>query len=149
MPKDDKYKLVPASYVILRNGKQVLLLRRANTGYEDGKYSMIAGHVEDGETFTDTAIREGLEEAGIRIYPEDLKVAHIMQRRSGTSPLEQRIDVFFIADSWVGKIVNNEPHKCAELDWFDSDNLPANIIPYVKHVLECIENGISYSEFGW
>lgn len=145
----DKYKLVPASYLILRNGNQVLLLKRANTGYEDGKYSMVAGHVEDGETFTDTAIREGLEEAGIRIYPEDLKVAHVLQRRYGEGPLEQRIDVFFTADNWVGKIVNNEPHKCEALDWFDLDNLPENVIPYIKHVLECVKKGVSYSEFGW
>jgi len=45
-------KIVPAAYLVLRDGHNILLLRRFNTGYEDGKYSMIAGHVEDGETFS-------------------------------------------------------------------------------------------------
>jgi len=39
-----RFKLTSAVHLFLvRNGK-VLLLRRFNTGYEDGKYSVIAGH---------------------------------------------------------------------------------------------------------
>jgi hypothetical protein len=33
---------IPASYLILMKDNNVLLLRRFNTGYEDGNYSMIA-----------------------------------------------------------------------------------------------------------
>ncbi len=54
-----------AVYVIPKRGDEILLFRRFNTGFGDGQYSFPAGHVEEGESVTATAIREALEEAGI------------------------------------------------------------------------------------
>ena len=57
----ERFKLVPAAYlVIVREGK-ILLLRRFNTGFEDGNYSMIAGHLEGNETFIQAMVREARE----------------------------------------------------------------------------------------
>ena len=52
MKTKDRFKLIPAVYLILRRGDEVLLLRRANTGYQDGKYSIIAGHLDGDELAT-------------------------------------------------------------------------------------------------
>ncbi|MFH1669466.1 MAG: NUDIX domain-containing protein [Candidatus Woesearchaeota archaeon] len=62
-----RHQNVPASYLTLFKDDKVLLLRRFNTGYEDGNYSMVAGHVDPGETFTQCIIREAKEEAGIEL----------------------------------------------------------------------------------
>ena len=43
-----RFRVVAAVHLILLRGGRVLLLRRCNAGFEDGKYSLPAGHL-DGE----------------------------------------------------------------------------------------------------
>jgi 8-oxo-dGTP diphosphatase len=76
----ERFKLIPAVYLLLRQDDEVLLLRRANTGYQDGKYSLIAGHLDGDELATEGMIREAKEEAGITIVKEDLKFVHLAHR---------------------------------------------------------------------
>lgn len=142
----DRHKLIPASYLILMRDNEVLLLRRFNTGYEDGKYSMPAGHVDSGETFTEAVIREISEEVGITLKADDLHVAHMMHRKSVDS---ERIDIFFVTEKWEGGVRNMEPRKCDDLSWFSLDNLPENTIPYIRQALEYVRDGKFYSEFGF
>lgn len=48
---DPSFALVPASYVYLLRGDDVLLQQRQNTGYMDGYWvAGAAGHVDPGET---------------------------------------------------------------------------------------------------
>lgn len=148
MSKKKWHYNIPASYLILIESNKILLLRRFNTGYEDGKYSFIAGHVEPGETFTSCIIREAKEEANIKILPEDLHVSHVMQRNSKSSQYNEKIDVFFIATKWIGQPINNEPHKCDDLSWFKINDIPENTIPYIKSAIQNIQHKIFYSEFG-
>ena len=135
-----------AAYLILRQGNNILLLRRFNTGYEDGNYSFIAGKVEPHESFTQCVIRESEEEADILIKPEAIKVVHVMHRNN---PETQWVDVFFQATTWLGDITNKEPHKCDDLSWFDLNALPENTIPYIKQAIEAIRANTIYSEYGW
>jgi 8-oxo-dGTP diphosphatase len=146
---EKKQNNIPTSYLILEKEDKILLLRRFNTGYEDGNYSLIAGHVEADESFTQCAIREAKEEAGIILKPENLKVAHVMHRNSGLEKNNERIDVFFRATEWEGSIENIEPHKCDDLSWFHVEKLPSNIVPYVKQAIQNISNQENYSEHGW
>lgn len=147
--RKDRHHNIPAAYLTLFRDNKILLLRRFNTGYEDGKYSMVAGHVEPNETFTQCIIREAEEEAGILLKPEDLKVVHVMHRNPGDTENNERVDVFFIAEKWDGEIENREPHKCDDLSWFDLDNIPHNVIPHIKQAIDGIRNKIFYSESGW
>ncbi len=144
-----RHSNIPASYLILMKDNQILLSRRFNTGFEDGKYSVVAGHVEQNETFTKCIIREAEEEAGLILQPENLKVAHVMHRNSHTTENNERVDIFFVARDWSGEPQNLESHKCDDLSWFEIDNLPENIIPYIRQAIDCIKNQIHYSEHGW
>ena len=140
---------IPAAYLALIKDNKILLLRHYNTGHEDGNYSMVAGHVDAGETFTECIIREAEEEAGILLEPKNLKVAHVMHRNANPGEQFERVDVFFVADSWCGKIINKEPHKCDDLTWFDLKNLPEAVIPYIRQAVDGICKEIYYSEYGW
>ena len=136
-----------AVYLVPVRENQVLLLKRQNTGFEDGNYGLIAGHVEKAESITQAVIREANEEAGIIILPEHLNFFHAMQRFS----LNDRVylDFFFSAESWEGEISNREPEKCSDLTWFSLNNLPENIIPYIKNTLEnYLFKSIYFSEHG-
>lgn len=151
MEKKERFKITPASYLVLEKDGKFLLARRFNTGYEDGKYSLVAGHLDGKETFRQAMVREAMEEAGIVLAVNDLQVVHTMHRITETDKvgLRERMDIFIKAEKWKGELKNMEPHKCDDLSWFSIDNLPDNTIPYVRHALECIQNGVTYSEFGW
>ena len=84
----DRFKLIPEAHIFLMNDNhEVLLLRRFNTGYEDGNYSVIAGHIDGNEEVKAAAIREAREEAGIEIRPSDIasggRDAQESRRRAG------------------------------------------------------------------
>lgn len=133
------------AYLILRQENNILLHLRKNTGYCDGMWGLVAGHVEDGESATEGMIREAKEEIGIALHSDQLQVVHIMHRRTN----RLNIDVFFDCHSWQGEIRNCEPEKCEKLELFSFDSLPSNMVESnavaLKHVLE----GNFYSEVGW
>jgi 8-oxo-dGTP diphosphatase len=124
---------------------QVMLLRRFNTGYADGQYSVPAGHLDGGETVIAAARREGLEETGIRIEAGDLAFSSVVHRRDA----DERVDFFVEVRQWEGEPVNTEPEKCDELRWVNVHELPNNIIPYVRKAIQNHRNGIQFDEFGW
>lgn len=138
-----RFKLILSVYVFLVKDGKILLLRRANTGYEDGKYGLPAGHADGNETGRVATAREALEEVGVKIDLDDLEFAHTMHRLQN----DERIDYFFAAKKWQGKPKNMEPEKCDDVSWFQLNNLPDNIIPYVKQAIEHWQNGVHYFEF--
>lgn len=149
--KQKRFKIIPASYLILIKSNKILLLRRFNTSYMDGEYSLIAGHLDGNESFTKGIIRETKEEAGIILKQKNLKAVHVMNRFEPQDNIElrERIDIFFTAKKWQGKIKNMEPNKCDDLSWFPLNKLPKNTIPYVKFAIDNIRKNKFYSEFGY
>ncbi|MCA9369653.1 NUDIX domain-containing protein [Candidatus Woesebacteria bacterium] len=139
---------IVATFLVLQKENKILLSKRHNTGYHDGDWSLVAGHVDEGEPFSQAIIREVKEEIGIMLQPNNLQPAHIMHRKSDSDGSE-RVDVYFVATSWSGKITNKEPDKCSELKWFDMADLPENMIASVRYALDAVAKGEMYSEYGW
>ncbi len=144
----ERYKITCASYLLLLRNEQILLLRRFNTGYEDGKYSLPAGHTDEGESVAGTMIREAKEEVNITIEKDDLELAHVMHRK-GSDANDERLDFFFLCKKWIGEIKNLEPNKCDDLLWVNINQLPDNILPYVKLAIKHSQKRIMYSDLGW
>lgn len=134
------YALVPASYVYLRRGEEVLLQHRVNTGYMDGHWvAGAAGHLEPGETAQIAAVREVAEELGVQVRADDLRLVTVMQRTNGTDdPVEQRVDWFWTALHWQGTPRVQEPAKCAGIAWFGLDGLPEPMPGYERMVLDSL-----------
>jgi 8-oxo-dGTP diphosphatase len=113
---------------------------RCNTGFEDGKLSVVAGHVEPGESVTQAALRETSEEVGLALSPDRLRVVGVMHRKSD----DERVD-FFLAyrlDDSDAEPENREPEKCSELVWANVTRLPDDTIPYVRAGLDNFRRGV-------
>ncbi|MCH5311602.1 MAG: NUDIX domain-containing protein [Prevotella sp.] len=144
--KHNTYPLAIHIFFIKEN--QVLLSLRKNTGYEDGKYSVVAGHVEARESIIDAGIREAKEETGVDITPSHFHIVGSMHRKSD----DERIDYFAIVKHWGGEFQNCEKNKCGGLHWYPINNLPQNIIPYIKFAINktfVTSQSLWYEEFGW
>ena len=124
---------------------QILLIRRFNTGFADGQYSVPAGHLDGRETVIDAARREAQEEVAVQIEPEDIQYSSVMHRMEG----DERVDFFVHVIKWDGEPVNAEPNKCDDIRWVDVDDLPANTIPYIRRALHNHHTGIKFEEYGW
>lgn len=141
-----KNHLIPiAVHLFFTRNNKILLLRRMNTGYEDGKLSVVAGHIEEGETVNMAAIREAFEEAGVRILDEDIIPVGVMQRKSN----DERVDFFVAIKNWEGDLKNCEPNKCNELVWVDINSLPEDVIPYVDQAIRNWRSKKWFSIYGW
>lgn len=138
-------KLTVAVSALLIKDDKVFLLRRFNTGWEDGKYNLPGGHLDGGETARQAAVREVFEETGVKVKLEDLhfyNVSHLITN-------SERVHIYFYAKVWEGDPTNFEKEKADSADWFDLDNLPENISKVFKDAIFCYLNNIPYQEFGW
>lgn len=140
----DRFSVKFAVYLLLRDGNKVLLSRRENTGWKDGLWSLVAGHVDGGEAAEMAMIREAKEEAGIDIAPENLRLVYTMHRLSN-EVTDEYVDLFFECTEWSGEITNMEPQKCGGLEWFSANTLPADTLGYVRKVIDNYPKGVAYS----
>ena len=140
-----RFSFLVAVHAFFIKDEQILLLKRANTGYMDGHFSVPAGHVDGGESIWKAMQREIKEEVDIEIKKTHQPI-HVMHR-TDKSKGEERIDYFFLIKDWKGLTKIGEIEKCSELEWFKLWKLPENIIPYVKFALQKMQEGVLFSEF--
>lgn len=128
--------------LILNSEKKILLGYRTVKPAEN-TWSPTGGHLEFGETFEECAIREVKEETNLDIESPTFITTtnHIL------SPQYQFVLIHMQAYySGAQQIINKEPHKAREWQWFSYTNLPENLTPsliyiqqkgFLKNVMEC------------
>lgn len=136
MSNTPRYTLIAAVHLVLLRGDQVLLSRRYQTGYEDGNYSLPAGHLDADESCLQAMLRETREEIELELTAEQLRFAHLMHRNEGGRP---SMDLFFVCEEFDGEPRIGEPDKCDQLRWCVIDQLPSNIVPYIRQALGNIQ----------
>jgi 8-oxo-dGTP diphosphatase len=142
----ERFKIVSYVSLILRKGDDVLLIRRYQTGSNDGLYACAGGGVDGNEPVTHAIIREAREELGIELKKKDLRVVHVLHSKN---PTNETIGFFIEAAQWEGEPRNMEPHKCDDVKWMPAKALPENSMPHLKQVMHHVERNSFYSEFGW
>jgi len=133
-----RYRAKLASYLMLVKEDKVLMVQRKNGGWQNGFWGLPAGHVEQAEFPSTAMIREAKEEVDVTIAPADLiPFVTVFTIDNETADNEHTYtDFYFLAHSWLGLPRNMEPEKCGGVEWHKLDNLPEQIIPNVKIVLE-------------
>ena len=124
--------------LVFNTAGELLLLRRANTGFMDGRYALPGGHRQAGEGIVTAAIRECREET--RVEVADIKPVVVM-------PYDGGIDFIFEATRWSGEPAIGEPHKCDDLLFAPTESLPSPTAAFVAAALECRAQGVWFREF--
>lgn len=138
-------QIISVGIILINKNNEVLLQKRCNTGYMDGKYALVAGHLEPNESMLSGIIREIKEEIGIELEKE--KVNFVCLVRSGND--NEYINTYFKYEVFDGNVVNMEPDKCSELKWFNINVLPSNIVPNDKRAIYNMINNIILDEYNF
>ncbi|MFW1677827.1 NAD(+) diphosphatase [Pontibacter sp. JAM-7] len=104
----------PCVIVLVRNGNRCLLAHASR--FADGRYSLLAGFIEAGETAEAAVAREVAEEVGIQLK-------NIRYIRSQSWPFPHSLMLGFFAD-YAGGEIQPDGEEIVHADWFGIDGLP-------------------------
>lgn len=104
----------PCAIVLVKRGNELLLTRKAE--WATGRYSLVAGFLDFGESLEECAMREVREETGIIIK-------NVRYVGSQNWPFPAQLMAGFVADYAGGEIVI-DTHELEEARWFHPDSLP-------------------------
>jgi ADP-ribose pyrophosphatase YjhB (NUDIX family) len=98
-----------------------ILLGKKKRGFGVGKYNGYGGKAKDKESIEDTAMRELFEEAGVKIFKENLKkVAELTFTFPNRSEWNQVVHVFTV-EQWEGNPKESEEMTA---EWFSLSAIP-------------------------
>lgn len=110
---------VTVGCIVVQDGK-ILLAKRADGLLEAGKWCLVGGYAERGETTKETAVRETLEESGWSI--QNLRLMYINDNPNRPGEDRQNVDFIYLADAT--QKVGEKDWESTELRWFALDALP-------------------------
>jgi len=116
-------------------GKFVMHLRGAKARDENGKWDIGAGGVDFGDTVEGTLRKEIKEEYGADVLAfEFLGYRDVHREHLGKPTHWLTLDFKVLVDP--GQVVNNEPHKIDDVQWFSLETMPANIHSQIPYFLQ-------------
>lgn len=105
----------PCAIILVKHGDRLLLTRKAE--WVPGRYSLVAGFLDFGESLEECAIREVREETGIEI-------CNIRYVGSQSWPFPSQLMAGFVAD-YAGGEIAVDTSELEDARWFGTDALPA------------------------
>jgi NAD+ diphosphatase len=107
--------LHPAVIVVVRDGDRVLLARKAI--WAPGRYALVAGFVDNGESLEGCVAREVKEEVGVDV--KDIRYVG-----SQNWPFPSQLMVGFVA-TYAGGEIKVDAEELEDARWFPCTNLPS------------------------
>jgi len=136
------FQLIVDVHLLLVRDGDVLLGRRANTGYGDGAYEPPSGRLAERETLVEAAIRVADAQAGIALDAARVTLAHVMHDVSGAG----RMAFFLTADGWDGD-AGGVLSSYSDFGWFPLSELPANMIDRARVAVRNFAAGARFSTY--
>jgi 8-oxo-dGTP diphosphatase len=141
------FQLIVDIHLLLVTEGDLLLGRRANTGYGDGAYEPPSGRLAERETLVEAAVRVAADQTGIALAPADVSLAHVLHDVSGTG----RMAFFLTADGWSGEACRSpKPTATAsysDFGWYPLTELPANMIDRARVAVRNYAAGGRFSTY--
>lgn len=109
----------PCAIVLVRRGDEFLLARKPE--WAPGRYGLVAGFLDFGESLEECARREVREETGI-------EVTNIRYVGSQCWPFPSQLMAGFVAD-WAGGEIRVDPAELEDARWFCATDMPASLPP--------------------
>jgi ADP-ribose pyrophosphatase YjhB (NUDIX family) len=126
--------------IVRRDDGQILLERRSDCGW----WGLPGGRVEPGESITEAAVREVFEETGLTVRITGLVGLYSEpEERIVTYPdnVVHLIDAAVAAEVVSGRLTISPESE--ELQFFDPQRLPADLVPPARRLLADYAQGLS------
>ena len=135
-------QMVGAAILILDDQKRLLLMKRSDSGC----WGPPGGAVEPGEVVEEAARRETLEETGLEISDMTLFGVFSGPELYYKYPNEDEVynvTIVYLSDHWRGDVSTNNEHT--DWRWFEAGQIPEDISPPIKPVIEQFKRTFSNS----
>jgi 8-oxo-dGTP diphosphatase len=141
------FQLIVDVHLLLISDGDLLLGRRANTGYGDGAYEPPSCRLAERETLAEAAVRVAAAQVGVALDPAQVSLAHVLHDVSG----QGRMAFFLTAEAFDGEAVPVPgaagTRSYSDLGWFPLTDLPANMIDRARVAIRNYAAGARFSTY--
>jgi 8-oxo-dGTP diphosphatase len=141
------FQLIVDVHLLLVSNGDLLLGRRANTGYGDGAYEPPSGRLAERETLVEAAVRVAAAQMGVALDPLRVSLAHVLHDVSGAG----RMAFFLTTDGWGDEACPvpqaGGPRSYSDFGWYPLTDLPANMIDRARVAVRNYAAGARFSTY--
>jgi 8-oxo-dGTP diphosphatase len=141
------FQLIVDIHLLLVSHGDLLLGRRAGTGYGDGAYEPPSGRLAERETLVEAAVRVAAAQVGVGLAPAEVSLAHVLHDVSGAG----RMAFFLAAAGWTGDVSPvapaSSPRSYSDFGWYPLADLPANMIDRARVAVREYAAGTRFSTY--